>query len=331
MKEIEVSVVIPIRNEEKYIKKCIESVLEQDYPKEKIEVNLVDGASEDRTVKIIKQYQEKYDFIHLFLNPNKTVQTALNIGIENSNGKYIVRMDAHSEYAKNYITKCIEYLKKTGADNVGGPMCAEGKTEMQKVIAAAYHSKFALGGGKFHDKNYEGYADTVYLGAYKKKTIEAIGLYDENFPRSEDDELNLRILENCGKIFITPEIQSIYYPRDNIKDLFRQYFEYGEWKVAVIKKHKKPARLSHLVPMCFVLFLLLFGIMSIFLHPIRLVFFVVILCYLGLDCFSSFCNKELKQISMKLLLVYIHFVIHMAYGLGFCYGIIKIKQEVKNA
>ena len=167
--EVIVSIIIPVKNEEKYISKCIKSVLRQNFDKKNMELILIDGNSKDETVKIIRNYMNDYGFIKVYKNPQETVQYALNIGIKNAAGKYIVRMDAHSEYADDYVSKCVEYIEKTGAENVGGPMIAQGKTPTQNVIAAAYHSPFAMGGGKFHNENYEGYADTVYLGALKKR------------------------------------------------------------------------------------------------------------------------------------------------------------------
>ena len=268
-----VSVIIPILNEEKYIEKCIMSVLNQDFPIENLELILIDGMSDDKTVQIIKEYMEKYKFIKLIFNPEKTVQYALNAGIKAACGEIIVRMDAHSEYAEDYVSKCVQYLKNTDAINVGGPMIAVGKGGLQNVIAAAYHSKFALGGGKNHEEGYEGYADTVFLGAFKREDILKLGMYDERLPRSEDDDLNFRIIESGEKIYITPEIKSRYYPRGSYKSLFKQYYEYGLWKVAVIKKHKKPARISHLVPMMFVAFLLLCLIAPLkFTFPVLLLY-----------------------------------------------------------
>ncbi len=329
--DIKVSVVIPVLNEEKYIEKCIRSVVMQNYPKENMELILVDGDSKDKTTEIITDFMKQYDFIKLYHNPKKTVQCALNIGIENATGKYIVRMDAHSEYASDYILKCIEYLDKTGADNVGGPMIAKGKTKVQKVIAAAYHSPFAMGGGKFHDENYEGYSDTVYLGAFRKDTLIKINMYDEYLPRSEDDDLNFRIIENGGKIYITPEIKSIYYPRSNYKDLFAQYFEYGLWKVAVIKKHKKPARISHLVPVTFVVFIVLFSILSLFNDLARIVFWGLMALYSSLNIYFSFKNKYVKTLYDRLRLIWIHFILHISYGLGFLCGIFKfLNIDFKN-
>lgn len=318
-----VSVIIPVRNEEKYISTCIESVLKQDFSKENMELILIDGCSEDKTVEIINNFKENYNFIKVYENLQKTVQHALNIGIKNARGEYIVRMDAHSEYADDYISKCVELLDKTGAENVGGPMIAKGKTPLQRVVAAAYHSPFALGGGKFHDENYEGYADTVYLGAFKRETLLALNMYDERFPRNEDDDLNFRLAESGGRIFITPQIKSVYYPRSTCGEIFSQYFGYGLWKVAVIKKHKKPARLSHLVPISFVVFILLFSILSFFSVWAKTVFSVVMLLYLGMNLYFSFKDTHLNTFFDKLRLAWVHFVLHISYGLGFLCGIFK--------
>lgn len=321
--EIRVSVVVPIRNESKYIEKCIESIFNQDYPKNLLEIIFVDGNSEDNTVDIIKKYITEGCNIRLLNNPNKFIPHALNIGIKSAVGKYIVRMDAHSQYANDYISKCIEYLEKTDAINVGGPVITAGKTVLQKVIAAAYHSDFALGGGKNHDKDYEGYADTVFLGTFKKQDIIDIGMYDERFIRNEDDDLTFRMIERGFKIYSTPAIKSIYYPRSTYSSLFKQYFEYGMWKVAIIKKHGRPARLSHLVPMAFVAFLAIFGIASFFFEKIFWMFIFVMGIYILLNLYFSFKNDNLTTISDKLRLMLVHFILHISYGLGFWVGIFK--------
>lgn len=321
--EIRVSVIVPIRNESKYIEKCIESIFNQDYPKNLLEIIFVDGNSEDNTVDIIKKYITEGCNIRLLNNPNKFIPHALNIGIKSAVGKYIVRMDAHSQYANDYISKCIEYLEKTDAINVGGPVITAGKTVLQKVIAAAYHSDFALGGGKNHDKDYEGYADTVFLGTFKKQDIIDIGMYDERFIRNEDDDLTFRMIERGFKIYSTPAIKSVYYPRSTYSSLFKQYFEYGMWKVAIIKKHGRPARLSHLVPMAFVAFLAIFGIASFFFEKIFWMFIFVMGIYILLNLYFSFKNDKVTTISDKLRLLLVHFILHISYGLGFWVGIFK--------
>ena len=318
-----VSVVIPILNEEKYIKNCLDCLMGQDYPKESLEILLVDGGSVDSTKVIIEEYLQKYYYVKLIANPKKTVQYAMNIGVENASGYYIVRMDAHAEYAEDYISRCVEYLEKTGAENVGGTTVVRGKGEIQKIIAASYHSPFALGGSKHYDENYEGYADTVAWGAFRKDTLVKLGMYDERLPRSEDDDLNFRITESGGKIFVTPKIKSVYYPRDSFAKLFKQYFEYGKWKVAVVKKHKKPSRIAHLVPMLFVAFIVVFGTLSFVFPIIAKMFFSIMALYLLLDAYFSFKSKHINGFLNKLGLMYAHLVLHISYGLGFWAGIFK--------
>lgn len=321
MTSIEVSIIVPLRNEEQYIEQCIQSLLNQSYNKDKMEVIFVDGISEDKTSQIIQEYIKKYpNLIRLYNNPNRTVPFAMNIGIKNAQGKYVVRIDAHSEYAKDYIEQCIYYLEKTHADNVGGPMIADGKNTIQKVIAASYYSPFALGGGKFHDMDYEGYVDTVYLGAYKKETLMTIGLYDEKFTRNQDDELNYRLIKNNGKIFMTNKIKSTYFPRASYKKLFSQYFQYGEWKVAVIRKHGMPTRISHLIPAIFVLFLGIGFITSCFSPFIRNVYLGVLGIYLILDIYFSFANLHIKGVINRLRLMWVHLILHISYGCGFIKG-----------
>lgn len=337
---IKVSIVVPVRNEAKYIDRCIKSIINQDFPKDYIEVIFVDGASEDKTVNIINEYMGKYSYIHVLDNKDKFVQKALNIGMKFAHGEYIVRMDAHSLYAKDYVSKCVEFLESTEASNVGGPMNAFSEKEnnflcenisddykksgdLQRVVAAAYHSKFALGGGRNHDSNYEGFTDTVYLGAFKKTDIEKLGYYDERLIRNEDDDLSFRMIENGMKIFITPKIKSVYYPRNKYSSLFKQYFEYGLWKVAVIKKHGHPARLSHIIPLMFVLFILIFGLGSFFYKFVRYIFFIVMAIYFLLNFYFSVKNKRLLHFSDKLRLMLVHLLMHVSYGTGFLCGLFK--------
>lgn len=322
---ITVSVVMPLLNEETYVAQCIESLMRQDFPNEKMEILLVDGESEDKTAHIIREYSCKYPQIKLLTNPHKTVPYAMNTAIKASKGEFIIRLDAHSEYADDYISKCVEYLTVTGADNVGGPMIAKGKSRIQKAVAASYHSKFAMGGGMFHDEAFEGEADTVYLGAFRKNKLLEIGLFDERFTRNQDDELNYRIIKSGGKIFITPQIKSVYYPRASLKKLFSQYFQYGYWKVFVIKKHQRPARLSHLIPALFVLFILFGAGLSLISKALSAAYLLIWAIYLVLDLYFSMTNKYAAGFTDKCLLVWIHFLLHISYGLGFICGIFRAK------
>ncbi len=322
------SVVMPIRNEERYIGKCIETLLKQDYSKENMEYIFIDGASTDDTKRILYQYKDKYpNLIKILDNPNKTVPYAMNLGIKSALGKYIVRLDAHCEYEYDYISQCIYYLENTDADNVGGPTVAKAKNLMQEIVSVAYHSRFALGGGRCHEENYEGYADTVAFGAFKKETLIEVGLYDEKFTRNQDDELNFRLIESGKKIFITPKIKFYYYPRDKYSKLFSQYYQYGWWKVEVLRKHGKPARLTHLIPGLFVTFVTL-GLPLAMLNQIFLYFYSSVLSLYFLILMGvTFSTQKLKKIKNKIRLAYVIFILHISYGLGFIAGSLKILKR----
>jgi len=318
-----VSVVVPIRNEQAYIKNFIDSLLAQDYPKEKLEILLIDGLSEDNTLEIIRPYLEEYEFIKLIKNEKKTVQHALNIGIKSAGGEYVVRMDAHAGYEPNYISQCIDCFKKSGANNVGGPTIAKGFNETQRVISAIYSSPFALGGGLHYNKNFEGYSDTVSWGCFKREYLISLGMYDERLPRSEDDDLNFRITQSGGKIYISPKIKSEYYPKESFTKLFKQYFSYGVWKIAVIKKHRRPLKITQLIPMLFIAFLIIFGIMSFLEQTFLNLFLLGISFYFLLSVFFSFRNEQVNNLKERLLLMWAQFVVHVSYGLGFWVGIFK--------
>lgn len=325
--ELLVSVVVPVLNEELYIEKFLNSLVYQDLDKDLMEVLIVDGMSSDNTRKIIYEYTKRFKFIRLLNNPQKKIPCALNIGIKSACGKYIIRMDAHSYFYPDYISNCIRFMEDGNYQNVGGPTVVESNTRIQRIISASYYSIFALGGGKNHEKNYEGLSDTVQFGTFNRNYITNLGLYDESIEFAEDDDLNFRILENGGKIFITPDIKFIYYPRKDLKSLFIQYFKYGLWKVAVIKKHKRPARISHLIPICFVVFLIFFPLISLFNRFVFAFTLSILIVYVFLLLFFSFRNKYLRKVSDKLILIFVHFLLHISYGLGSLVGIFKFSNK----
>lgn len=255
--EKHVSIIIPIFNERKYIHQLLNSLLNQDYPKDRFEILLIDGRSEDGTKEKIKEIMASSpEFSHLHItvldNPKRIVPCALNIGIKESKGGFIIRLDAHSEYAPDYVTKCVAWLEKTNAANVGGPMRAIGKGYIGKSIEFAHYSRFSLGGGKFHDEQWSGYVDTVYLGSWPKSIFDEVGLFDERLIRNQDIEFNARIRKGGGRIYLTPEIRSYYHCRDSLRGLWRQNFENGKW--VVYTKVIAPYTLSwrHFIPFVFV-------------------------------------------------------------------------------
>ncbi len=206
--EIIVSVVMPIYNEEKYIGKCIDSLLLQDYPMEKTEWIFVDGCSKDKTLIILDNYKNRYpDLIKIVNNPQRIVPCAMNIGIKASCGKYIIRLDAHADYAPDYISKCVYYLENTDAENVGGVAETKSNGFIGNAIAKMLSSKFGVGNSRFRTNGERGYVDTVPFGAFKREIFFKYGGYDERLVRNEDNEINFRIRKNGGKIYLSNDIR----------------------------------------------------------------------------------------------------------------------------
>jgi len=243
-----VSVIMPMFNEEKMADSCVRSILAQDYPSDRMEILVIDGASTDRSAEIVRALQEHHPNLRLIHNPKRLTVTSLNLGLSEARGEIYVRMDSHSDMSKDYVRLCVETLETTGADNVGGLMRAVGATPQGKAIALATGSRFGVGGARFHFATKPQYVDTVYLGCYRMEAIRALGGYDEEMIINEDDELNFRLTQQGGKVFLSPDIRSSYQCRNSLRALWKQYFRYGKWKVRLMQKHHRIPSLRHLVP-----------------------------------------------------------------------------------
>ena len=319
----EVSIIVPCRNEKNYIIPFLKSLFNQDYPSDKIEILIADGMSNDGTREILQSFVKDKQYIRLIDNPEKIVSTGLNRAIQAAKGEIIIRMDVHSEYAVDYIHQAVTALKKSKADVVGGPWVARGKNYTQKAIAIAFQSPFSCGSARSHRHNYEGPADTVYLGCWWKKSFSKFGLFDKKLVRNQDDELNLRILRRGGRIWQTPKIRSWYYPRDTLSGLFKQYYQYGYWKVFVIRKHGKPASWRHLVPGVFVLTSFLGFAGSLFFDSLRWIVTLPIALYALFLLFGSFVTARKTSWKYLFMLPLIFATFHLGYGLGFLHGLIS--------
>lgn len=321
-RSIIVSIVMPVYNEERYIESCIASLLQQDFPKKQMEWIFVDGGSSDDTVPIIKHYMNKHpELIKLYDNPNKTVPYAMNIGIKASVGKYIIRLDAHSEYAKDYISKCVYYLENTDADNVGGVVETKGKGYMGKAIALMLSSKFGVGNSQFRTNGKGGYVDTVPFGAFRREVFEKYGLYNEKLTRNQDNELNYRIRKNGGKIYMAKDIKVTYYCRDTIKGIARMAIKNGKWNVITMKMCPGAMGVRHFVPLVFLLSLITLPLLSIFIKSFIYLVLCEIALYVLLDLIYSIkAVKEVKQIPLLFILFPIF---HLSYGFGSLIGLRK--------
>jgi len=307
-----ISAIVPCRDEEKFIGKCLNSLIVQDFPKDKLEILVVDGMSEDKTRKIIEDFKlQKTDLeIKLIDNPKKITPAAMNIGIKNSKGKIIIKMDAHSTYQKDYVSKCVRYLLESGADCVGGVIktLPTEKTIFAKSIALSLCHPFGAGNSYFRvGTKKPRFVDTVAFGCYRKEIFSRVGSYNERAERIEDLELNSRIRKSGGKILLVPGIVAFYYPKSSLKDFFKHNFSDGIWTTYSLKIGVRVISLRHLIPLFFVLTL------PLSIWP-----------YILLSLFFSFQiairEKDLKYL---FLMPIVFFCRHFGYGLGSIFGFFK--------
>ena len=254
-----VSVVVPCRNEAAQIRRCLESLVEQQAVTGGFEIIVADGMSDDGTREILRELAARHPELKVVDNPQQITPCGMNVGIGASRGHWIAIIGAHGRYSPDYLARCLEVAEQTGAQNIGGAMICEGHGRVQRAIAAAHHSPFSVGGARWHQPQYEGPADTVFGGFYQRQVFERIGLFDEELVRNQDDEFNLRLIRAGGTIWQSPRIRCWYEPRASLIGLFRQYEQYGYWKVRVIQKHKLPASWRHVMPAAFLVALGLQG------------------------------------------------------------------------
>jgi len=321
-----VSVIVPCRNEFWYIRAFLESVFSQELDQIEMEVLIADGMSDDGTREVLSEFETRYPTLRVIDNPEKIVSTGLNRAIREARGEIIVRMDAHTTYARDYVRSCIEVLHETSADNVGGPARTRADSYLAQSIAFAFHTPFASGGAKFRNPRYEGPVDTVTYGCWRKSTLERLGMFDEKLVRSQDDELNLRIASSGGTVWQSPRIVSWYWPRTTLPALFWQYFQYGFWKVAVIRKHPRHASLRSFVPsLCLMVGFLLplfaaaasLGGSTSWRNAFFAAWLVLIAVY-ALASFASALSVAKRNGWVFLLLLPIVFsTYHLSYALGF--------------
>ena len=323
--KIMLSVICPIYNEEKYIAKCIESILNQDYPKDDLEVIFVDGMSTDKTRDIVNEYTSKYPFIKLIDNPQKIVPPAMNIGIKESKGEIIIRLDAHAEFPSQYFSRLTKALIDLNADNVGG-VCLTLPTSdniIPTAIANVLSSKFGMGNSTFRVGCKEiQEVDTVPFGCWHRDIFEKIGYFDEELIRNQDDEFNGRTIKNGGHIYLLPDVEIKYFARDKIYKVYKMFYQYGLFKPLVNKKLGSPATIRQFFPPIFVSGLLLGFILSLIFPILSIPYLSVICLYILLATYFSI--KIGNNILVILTQIYIYFVVHMGYGLGYIKGMFNI-------
>lgn len=313
-----ISIIIPTYNEVTYIDKCLKSIFAQTISQENVEIIVVDGGSTDGTKSIVSKYKN----VILLDNPKKLVTYALNIGIENSSGDYIIRMDAHSNYEQDYIEKCIYYLKETGADNVGGVAKTVGIGFCGQGNAEILSSKFGVGNSKFRTENFNGYVDTVPFGAFRREVFEQVGLFNPELPRSEDNDINSRIRKNGGKVYLSSDIKFEYYCRNTVGGLLKQAILNGNALFLTLRKNPKAMSVRHFIPFLFVLSLLLMPVLCSISNIFCYLYGLEAVLYLLLDIIFSFFKGERKTGLYKFVMFPLF---HFTYGIGSFLGLFGIK------
>jgi glycosyltransferase involved in cell wall biosynthesis len=243
-----VTVGIPCLDEEDFIEDTVRMVLGQTYPADRLEVLVADGGSTDRTRAILARLASEDPRVRMLDNPGKIQAAGMNEIIRQARGDVIVRLDAHAEYAHDYIERCVAVLEETGADNVGGAARAKAKGFFQRALCAALDSPLGVGGSKYRSADQEGFVDTVFNGAFRRRIFERVGMYDPGAIVNEDAELNQRILESGGRIYLSRDIVAYYYPRDSMTKLARQYFRYGHGRARTLLKHGGLPKVRPLIP-----------------------------------------------------------------------------------
>lgn len=309
-----VSVIIPLFNEERYIGNLIRSLAEQSYPIENMEWIFVDGNSTDKTVKIINEYVAKEAYpIVLLTNEKRKTPYALNIAIEKSKGKYIVRLDAHSYFYPDYIEKCVYYLDTTDAVNVGGIAETKASGFVGQAIAKMLSTKFGVGGSDFRTGDGNRFVDTVPFGAFRREVFEQVGLFNPKLLRSEDNDMNSRIRQSGGKIWLAEDIKFKYYCRDTFKGILKMGLQNGNALFFTLRENPKAMSIRHFIPFLFLVSLIIMPVASILLPCLWWLFAAELALYLVLDFYYSFCGNQPKY---GLVTVWLYPLFHIVYGFG---------------
>jgi glycosyltransferase involved in cell wall biosynthesis len=329
-----VSIIIPCRNEENYITGCLNAVADQDYPRELMEIMVVDGMSRDQTKEIVLKIAKKNPSIRLLENPKKITPAAFNTGIRNAKGELIFLMGAHASYAKDYVRRCVEFSRKTGADNVGGTVriIPRGKSLISKAIASSIASPFGSGNARYKTGAAKKICetDTVFGGCYKREVFKKIGLFNEDLARSQDMELNIRLKRSGGKIMFNPGITAYYYSKPSLKGFFVHNFLDGVWAIYPAKFIKMPFKARHYIPLFFVAALIGLVAAAFFWPPTILVLVAGVILYLAVSLFFS-ARIAIKEKDLR----YVFFMPpafaarHFGYGIGSIWGLFKLVFDQK--
>ncbi len=327
-----VTVIMPVRNEGTFIARSLGAVLEQDYPAELVQVLVADGMSDDQTREIVEQLAREHPdhAVEIVDNPGGIVPTGFNAALSRASGQVIVRVDGHTVIAEDYVSACVTALEESGADNVGGRMDAQGQGRVAAAIALATSSPFGVGDAQFHYASGEHWVDTVYLGAWRREVFDRVGSFDPEMVRNQDDEFNYRLRAAGGRILLTDRIRSRYYSRASMRKLFRQYRQYGFWKVRVLQKHPKQMSLRQFVPPVFAAAVVGGAVLAPASRGVRRVWAATLAAY-GLAAVSASVSVARRSGWRHLPLLPVAFAaMHFGYGGGFLVGLLRFAHRWRD-
>ncbi len=319
-----ISILIPVRNEVDYIERCLDAILVQDYPSDRIEVLIADGMSDDGTREKLQTFTRDHPCMRVFDNPAHIAASGLNMLTAYSKGDILIRVDGHCVIARDYVSHCVKHIREDDVDGVGGPMHSIGEDHLSQVIALAMSSKFGVGGSSFRTESGQTkFSDTVPFPAYTRAIIEQVGPYDEELVRDQDDEYNYRIRKAGGKILLAADVHSTYFSRSSQEKLWHQYYQYGFYKVRVLQKHPRQMSVRQFVPLAFVLTLIVTLVLAIItsFSWIALVGLAGVYTIANLIASLITASKEGWRYIWPLPITFA--TIHLSYGLGFLVGLFK--------
>jgi glycosyltransferase involved in cell wall biosynthesis len=328
-----VSVLLVTRNEKNYISKSLLSLVNQTYPRNRYEIIIVDGMSDDGSFELIKSLVDNYASqlynIRIFQNEKRILSAGWNIGIKNAKGDYVVRIDAHAEASTDFIELNIETILKVNAVCVGGKLITKSLNGSNDIISKVLSSPFGVGNSSFRVSDVAEYTDTAVYGMYRKEIFYKVGFFNEFFVRNQDIEMHSRIKKCGGKIYYNPQIECIYYSRNTIKKMLKQALGNGKWNMVLLKKDCSALSVRHMVPFAFVLFLIISIVGGVVWRPIWAVTSGVLVLHLMLGTISAL--RKTTRINEILAMPFLFFLLHTAYGLGYFMGLFKKINKKENA
>jgi glycosyltransferase involved in cell wall biosynthesis len=324
-----VSIIMPVRNESRFIEASLGAVLAQEYPSDRLEVLIADGMSTDDTREIISRMAASHPAVSITIvdNPGRIASTGLNAGLKQARGEVIVRVDGHTFLERDHVRQCIEALHRSGADHVGGRMETVSEGPFGEAVSWATGTGFGVGHGRFHYSDQEEWSDTVSMGAWPRHVFERIGLFDEEQVRNQDDEFNYRLLEHGGKILLCPSIRSRYYNRSTPRSLWRQYYQYGYWKIRVMQKHPLQMRPRQFAPPLLAAALVVTFLLSPFLNLAGWGFGLVLGSYALANLAASILTARQAGWHLMPRLSLAYAILHLSYGFGFLVGLIQFRNR----